>query len=37
MAGPGATADGLPVDLSIVGAPGCDASLVAVATALTNA
>jgi amidase len=34
---PGATVDGLPVGLSIIGAPGCEASLVAVATALTNA
>ena len=32
---PGATADGLPVGLSIVGGPGSDATLVAVAAALT--
>jgi amidase len=31
---PGATVDGLPVGLSIVGAPGTDATLVAVARAL---
>jgi amidase len=31
---PGATVDGLPVGLSIVGAPGSDATLVAVARAL---
>jgi amidase len=31
---PGTTVDGLPVGLSIVGGPGCDATLVAVARAL---
>ncbi len=31
---PGTTVDGLPVGLSIVGGPGCDAALVAVAGAL---
>ena len=31
---PGITVDGLPVGLSIVGGPGCDATLVAVARAL---
>jgi amidase len=31
---PGATVDGLPVGLSLVGAPGTDATLVAVARAL---
>jgi amidase len=31
---PGATADGLPVGLSVVGAPGTDAALVAVAKAM---
>jgi amidase len=31
---PGATVDGLPVGLSIVGGPGCDATLVAVARAI---
>ncbi len=31
---PGTTVDGLPVGLSIVGAPGTDATLVAVATAM---
>ena len=31
---PGTTVDGLPVGLSIVGGPGCDATLVAVAHAL---
>jgi amidase len=31
---PGATVDGRPVGLSIVGAPGADASLVAVAKAM---
>jgi amidase len=31
---PGATVDGRPVGLSIVGARGCDASLVAVAKAM---
>ncbi len=34
---PGATVDGLPVGLSIIGARGSDASLVAVARALENA
>jgi len=34
---PGAAVDGLPVGLSIVGAPGADALLVAVARALENA
>jgi len=34
---PGATIDGLPVGLSIVGAPGSDATLVAVARALAAA
>ena len=33
---PGATVDGLPVGLSIVGGPVCDATLVAVARALEN-
>ena len=33
---PGAAIDGLPVGLSIVGGPGCDATLVAVARALEN-
>jgi amidase len=33
---PGAAVEGLPVGLSIVGAPGTDASLVAVAAALTK-
>jgi amidase len=33
---PGAIVDELPVGLSIVGAPGSDASLVAVACALTR-
>src|SRR5205085_7839448 len=33
---PGATVDGLPVGLSIIGAPGADATLVATATALTT-
>ena len=33
---PGATVEGLPVGLSIVGGPGCDATLVAVARALEN-
>jgi amidase len=33
---PGATVDGLPIGLSIVGAPGSDASLVAVAGALAG-
>ncbi len=31
---PGAAVDGLPVGLSVVGGPGCDATLVAVAAAL---
>ena len=31
---PGTTVDGLPVGLSIVGSPGCDATLVGVAHAL---
>ena len=31
---PGTTVDGLPVGLSIVGGPGCDATLVAVARAI---
>ena len=31
---PGASVDGLPVGLSILGARGCDASLVAVAKAM---
>jgi amidase len=34
---PGATVGGLPIGLSIVGGRGTDASLVAVATALTSA
>jgi len=34
---PGATVDGLPVGLSIVGGSGCDATLVAVARALAAA
>src|SRR5438874_7573415 len=34
---PGATVDGLPIGLSIVGAPGSDATLIAVAAALTMA
>jgi amidase len=34
---PGAAVDGLPVGLSIIGAPGTDALLVAVARALENA
>ena len=33
---PGAELDGLPVGLSIVGSPGSDATLVAVAAALTR-
>jgi len=33
---PGATVDGLPAGLSIVGGPACDATLVAVARALEN-
>jgi amidase len=33
---PGATVDGLPVGLSIVGGPGSDATLVALAAALTT-
>jgi amidase len=33
---PGSTVDGLPIGLSIVGAPGSDATLVAVARALAN-
>jgi amidase len=33
---PGAEVDGLPVGLSIVGSPGSDATLVAVAAALTR-
>ena len=33
---PGATVDGLPVGLSIVGAPGSDAALVAVAKAMVT-
>ena len=33
---PGATVDGLPVGLSIVGAPGSDATLIAAAAALTT-
>jgi amidase len=33
---PGSTVDGLPIGLSIVGAPGMDASLIAVARALAN-
>jgi amidase len=33
---PGATVDGLPVGLSIVGSRGCDSTLVAVARALEN-
>jgi amidase len=33
---PGATVDGLPVGLSIVGSRGCDLTLVAVARALEN-
>ena len=34
---PGATVDGLPVGLSLVGAPGADATLVAVAEAMEAA
>jgi amidase len=34
---PGATVDGLPIGLSIVGGPGSDATLVGVAAALTTA
>jgi len=34
---PGATVDGLPIGLSIAGGPGSDATLVAVAAALTKA
>ena len=34
---PGATVDGLPIGLSIVGGPGSDAALIAVAMALTMA
>jgi amidase len=34
---PGALVDGLPVGLSIVGGPGTDMTLVAVAAALTTA
>jgi amidase len=33
---PGSTVDGLPIGLSIVGAPGSDATLIAVAGALAN-
>jgi amidase len=33
---PGSTLDGLPIGLSIVGAPGSDATLIAVAGALAN-
>jgi amidase len=33
---PGAEVDGLPVGLSILGAPGTDGTLVAVAGALTR-
>jgi amidase len=33
---PGAELDGLPIGLSIVGGPGSDATLVAVARALTG-
>jgi amidase len=33
---PGATVDGLPVGLSILGGPGTDTTLVAVAAALTT-
>lgn len=33
---PGCTVDGLPIGLSIIGAPGSDAALVAVAQALAN-
>jgi amidase len=33
---PGATVDGLPVGLSIVGGRGCDAALVAVARAMAG-
>ena len=34
---PGATVESLPIGLSIVGGPGSDATLVAVACALTTA
>jgi amidase len=34
---PGAVADGAPIGLSILGARGRDATLIAVATALANA
>jgi amidase len=33
---PGSTVDGLPIGLSIIGAPGADASLIAVARALAD-
>jgi amidase len=33
---PGSVLDGLPIGLSIIGAPGTDASLVAIARALAN-
>jgi amidase len=33
---PGATIEGLPIGLSIVGGPGSDATLVAVAATLTK-